>query len=121
MTEELEDPAELMRMMAMKLHAKWNIELPLRMGDRIKIAFSCGYMCAKHMAYMKETYGFPLESYVDQFRKRVGPLKVDYSGLRGELMMMGSSENSTESMLQELRVADKDWSNRHIAAEEPEP
>jgi len=55
MTEELEDPAEVMRMMAMKLHAKWNIELPLCMGDRIRIAVTVNeVVCEGKKCFYKE-------------------------------------------------------------------
>lgn len=101
---------------ALSLIDRLGLKLPLDIDAKIEIAFATGFMCAKHMVYLKETYGYPLEAYMDQVRNDLDPdMRVDYGGLRHELLMIGTSESSVESMLQELRHADRDWKLRKLA------
>ena len=78
--------------------------------DRKVWALACGYMDAKHMVFMKETYGLPLEIYVDMFRKKFEKkIKIDYAGLKHELLMIGTNEHGVDSILSELKLVDKEW------------
>jgi hypothetical protein len=95
---------------AMQLVLRLQLHPPLTLSDRVKVAFCCGYMDAKHMVFMKETYGFPLEAYMDQARKTLGSaLKLDYAGLRHELLMAGTRESAVEAEFAELKWADREW------------
>jgi hypothetical protein len=84
---------------------------PVRsMQDRFSTALSVGYMSAKHMVHLKETYGLPLEYYADRVRREFGSgLKIDYAGLRHELLMLGISPSGVMASLAELQSAEKDW------------
>lgn len=100
-----------MEKFAIALHEKLGLTLPIIRGQRILVAACLGYLDAKSMVFYKETYGLPLEIYSDMARKKFGNLKIDYGGLEHELLMIGTNQSTVESMLQELRLSDREWSS----------
>lgn len=79
---------------------------------RLRTALRFGYMDAKHMVFLKETFGLPLDFYVDRLRKDFPLAKIDYRGLEHELLMRGAKESAVAAQLEELRSVDRDWKVR---------
>lgn len=72
---------------------------------RTHLAASCGYLDARLMVYMKETYGLPLSSSSVEGAKR--GLKVDRAGLRIELERIGKKPETIESELREVEYFER--------------
>jgi hypothetical protein len=84
------------------------VEFPLSREDRLKVSCACGYLDAKSMVFYKETYGLPLDMGLLIARKKFPKIKVDYSGLAHELLMIGTTKSAVDSQIAELRIADKE-------------
>jgi hypothetical protein len=85
-----------------------HIRVPVSREDRLGVALMFGYVDVKNMVFFKETYGLPLDMMLMQMRKKFPKVKVDYSGLEHELLMIGTNEGSVKSQLEELRIADRE-------------
>lgn len=68
---------------------------------RMRVAMSFGYVDARSMVYLKETYGYPLADSALQASKR--GFKIDFGGLRYELEKIGKKPEAIESELEEVR------------------
>jgi hypothetical protein len=75
-------------------------------AKRVYMALSYGYLDAKHMVYLKETLGLPLDAYVDIARRTDPGLRVPFESLRYHLLCTGQTERSVELTMRELRSLD---------------
>jgi hypothetical protein len=87
---------------------KKGIKTPVSLHDRLQVALACGYIDARTMVFFKETYGLPLDMMLMQMRKKFPHIKVDYSGLEHELLMIGTNDSAVKSQIEELRTADRE-------------
>jgi hypothetical protein len=71
---------------------------------RFCVSLACGYMDAKHMVYMSQTFGYPLWAYIDKMKEKVPGIKVPWDMLEHELLCIGKSKSSILSLFVEIKA-----------------
>jgi hypothetical protein len=76
------------------------MSIPQEIQNRNDLASEVGYLDAKFMRFMHETYGLHI---ADQVVATNGRLKIPWMGLRHEFLTMGMKESAVDSMLNEAK------------------
>lgn len=67
------------------------------------VAASFGYVDAKYMRHLHETYGLSVADQVVILKQQGSMLKIPWMGLQHELLCMGMKESVVEAMLNEAK------------------
>jgi hypothetical protein len=70
---------------------------------RIGVAAAFGYLDAKTVIFYKETYGLSIADQIIIIQKNGANLRMDWSGLRHELLMLGKKESAVEAEIAEAK------------------
>jgi hypothetical protein len=80
---------------------------------RLTVASLCGYMDAKFMRHMHETFGMAICDQVIHIITKTS-LEIPWKGLKDEFLMLGTKESAIESMLNEAREFERIAQQRKV-------
>lgn len=104
MSDQEKSCVEILEFALRALHDRVRTEGGSSWSARVVTAANFGYMDAKHIIYMMQTFGFPLWAYIEAVDKRKLDLKIPWMGLEHELLCIGKERSSIDSLFKELQI-----------------
>lgn len=77
------------------------------MEKRVAVARACGYLDARFIVFLKETYGYPLD--MAAMKAAECGLKICWSDVKHELLMTGMQEGGADAQIEEAQFILRDY------------